>query len=82
MLTDSDLTEDEESDSPEIRERRKGNRAKLLLLVDEEMKKGEEQTNSIYTPDQRSRKWAKKYFIHPIIQSKSAQYRKMPEELF
>ena len=75
-ITDSELTDDEESDSPEIRERRKGNKAKLLMLVDKELKKAEEETDSIYTPDQRSRDWAKKYFIHPILQSKSPKYRK------
>ena len=42
FLTDSELTDDEESDSPAIRERRRGNKAKLLMEVDEEMKKGEE----------------------------------------
>ena len=84
MLTDSELTDveetdDEETDTAQIIERRKQNKEELLDKVENAMRTGVAKSLSLYEPDQRSRAWAKLYFIPTILQN-NLNYVKMTEE--
>ena len=67
MLTDLELTEDEESDTLIMRERRKANQGGHLEMVKQAMGQGGRQATSIYQPDERSKAWAKSISSSPSL---------------
>ena len=75
----ADLTEEEDSDGAELTLTRRGRKTQLLREVKEEMKQKNPKGASHYQPDERSKKWAKEFFIHPLLKG-THSYRNLSQE--